>query len=114
MNLRTKVALEESIIKWKHNYKARTVDELKFAANDCPLCALFRNGYGKDSCIQCPVKLSHYGNRGVHCKNTPYESIVEHVRETSNVYEEVVSSPLRALIKEEIEFLESLLPDKTT
>ena len=107
-------AHKESITKWRRNYDARQLGDIKLAATDCALCGVYRSKepHGRDNCGACPVANS--GESREFCDNTPYGEVVRLVYDEYNVHgkddDDVVPVYIRNAIKEELDFLESLLP----
>ena len=107
-------ALKESIAKWRRNYDARQLGDIKLAASDCALCGVYlsKEPHGRNNCGACPVANS--GESREFCDNTPYMVVVRLVYDEYTVHEkddsDAVPAHIRNAMKEEIDFLESLLP----
>lgn len=107
-------AHKESIAKWRRNYDARQLGDIKLTASDCALCGVYRSKelHGRDNCGACPVANS--GEHRTFCDNTPYMEVVRLVSDEYAVHEkddsDAVPAHIRNAMKEEIDFLESLLP----
>lgn len=67
METRTRVALLESIEKWRKNTKAKTPEDYLILSEDCPLCHLFIIPNG--TCDRCPIDTATKRNR---CETTPW------------------------------------------
>ena len=107
-------ALKESIAKWRRNYDARQLGDIKLSATDCALCAAYRSKEPHDryNCGACPVANS--GESREFCDNTPYMEVVRLVRDEYIAHgkddDDEVPVYIQNAIKEELDFLESLLP----
>ena len=102
MDPKTETALRQSVEKWRKNSRVRKLGNAKVGAEHCPLCLLFNDYVNPDvgeGCNCCPVK-GRTGHAG--CVGTPYEDAEGACDEES----------FRAAAKEELAFLESLLPEQ--
>ena len=104
MPKRTLTALKESIEHWQRmsRYKKaepRKIEEQPGIAG-CSLCTVFLRREGKLTCTTCPVKISgHFG-----CGGTPYVKAY-------NAYDKHDMPAFRAAARDEVKFLQSLLPE---
>lgn len=104
MNAETLKALQGSIRKWKAIVAGNGVDK---GIKNCPLCKLFY----QDACHGCPVRRK---SGRANCINTPYENWCWSDRKGSWSREgSRIGGPYsRRCAKDEVEFLQSLLPRK--
>jgi len=103
MTLETEKALKDSIAHWERMRDNKRYEIHEYpSASDCALCKLFC--FGKSySCGGCPV-MKKTGLR--LCRNTPFQkAFLEFHGGTDERW--IVAA------NEEIEFLKSLLPEKT-
>jgi len=125
MDISTLKALQESILHWKENLaraKAEKWDDVHIHAEDCALCKMFST-HTEDTCVGCPV-ADKAGEAS--CNNTPYYDVrhsLVAIRETERAMKQRLIPPTPkalqarktiafAYIKDEVAFLESLLPKK--
>lgn len=101
MDKRTKTALEASIEHWERMYEdpigARENGEVGGSAS-CALCQEFTY------CNGCPVN-AHTG--GTACYSTPYADAASALLSVYNG--DAYTDGLKAIVKEEVDFLKSLL-----
>lgn len=100
-------ALKSSIEKWKKNSRVRDINNAKIGAENCPLCNLYLNTL--KSCERCPV-YSKTGKK--YCENTPFDSIdyFSSILDSSEKLNSSQMKEFRKVAKQEVKFLESLLP----
>lgn len=106
MRRRTLKALRQSIGKWRRNAEARTPREYTTGYGDCPLCTLFIG----DGCEGCPVREATGES---YCRGTPYGS-------ASSLWTKWAIKPdserrrvhAQRAARDEVKFLESLLPEE--
>lgn len=91
-----------SIKKWEKNAEATNPKNYKIGWKDCPLCVLFIDSL---NCEGCLVKKKT-GMGG--CNNTPY---YDAAYELNMWFDGSNGDSAREAAKEEVEFLESLLPE---
>jgi len=99
MDNRTLTALRKSITHWEENSKATDFQSITIGQDACALCQEFNNGLFP--CSGCPVK-EKTGHSG--CKGTPYDKVAS----------SITFSGSKEFALEEVAFLKSLLPEKTT
>ncbi len=107
MKKATLEALKKSIAKWKRIVRSSKAEDR--GDENCPLCKLFFDN--RPSCYGCPVLLKV----GVsHCCDTPYREWAVHgkTQHRDEVYPHRVPGckTCMKLAKEELAFLEGLLP----
>lgn len=107
MNVQTEAALRASIEHWKENLMAETFQEVNIGILNCPLCKIFWADY----CVDCPVFLM---SKQKYCEGTPYYSCSGLYSLWRAAFTEdgkiQARTAFRAAAKDEIDFLESLLP----
>lgn len=106
MNEGTKTALRASIQHWKDVANSTTLYQHGIGVKDCALCRRF-NQPGMTAyymCGGCPVK-DYTGRKG--CVGTPHEAVAA-------AQDQGDLSWFLSAAQEEVEFLESLLPDGDT
>jgi len=111
MDDKTLTALQASIKHWEDNVAARGVKSVKLGIKECALCEYF-GPFDEPSCVGCPVS-ERTGLTG--CEGTPYDDVCEAEVEWSdhprtNSYKEY----FREIAQTELDFLKSLLPEKST
>lgn len=106
MEEKTKIALQQSIIKWENNVqlcKEGSAKDITISTWTCPLCRLFYDfeDYTKETCcLGCPIKET---TNSPYCRGTPYEDVVVPV--DNEDYPALLEA-----CQAEVEFLKSLLP----
>lgn len=111
MNEKTLKALRQSVEKWRKNQEATRPGDAALGPLNCALCAMFRvvHAASEIDCSGCPVK-ERTGEDG--CGGTPYsdaqEAHSDWCCEEGNV---LLRSVFREASKDEVKFLESLLPE---
>ena len=101
----TKLALKQSIRKWRNNAVVTDVENYETGADHCPLCEL----YLMKGCQGCPI--SEKTGRAF-CLDTPYDKAMESkqgwwARRDSSHY----SAKARKAAEEMVAFLEQLLKE---
>ena len=105
MDIHTLKALEGAITKWREIAAGKKLD---LGTLDCPLCEIFytyQTEVYSCECIGCPV----YEKTGKeYCSDTPYAVWISYGgrKKTADTPKLITAA------KEEIRFLESLLPEK--
>ena len=109
MNKETLEALKKSIIKW--GKIAKSTKEMDLGSCNCGLCGLF----GGAACVGCPI-YSKTNKR--YCRDTPYTEWSHHAS-SHVINDNYFGDGLRRepgckkcliLVREELNFLKSLLP----
>ena len=111
MDEKTLEALKGSIRKWEKIVDGTGIDD---GNDNCPLCHLFLN----DWCEKCPVFQK---NNQEFCSHTPYSQWNRHHDDRHQKWEEnedgyrIIGKcrTCKKLAREELEFLQSLLPKDT-
>ena len=100
MNTKTLDALKASIVHWQENLaKAKAGERFELGPSECALCRLF---FFVGDCDGCPVKdKTGYGG----CVGTPYHKV-----RSVLLYRRQSGDDLAEATKDEVEFLQSLLP----
>ena len=109
MKKATLEALEGGIRKWQRIVRSPKAKDDGY--NNCPLCALFADDGG---CVRCPVGINTGRSQ---CDAPPYQLWLRHVRYCSAstdypLYRYPGCKTCLTLAKQELAFLESLLPKK--
>lgn len=114
MDARTLEALKASIAKWERNAVAKTPEDYHPYSDTCPLCFLFV----ENCCNGCPVADSADQS---HCEGTPWEDVPDAFdswRYYAAISSRSAASRAReaalAAAREEVAFLQSLLPVEPT
>ena len=109
MDKKTLEALKKSIVKWERIVKS--TKELDLGSVNCALCILFN----ADGCGGCPI---YKKTKKKYCRDTPHTEWTKHVID-DNYSSSYVGDGLRRkpgcreclrLVREELNFLKSLLP----
>lgn len=115
MNSKTLRALKGSIEKWKAIAAGTGVDH---ATDNCPLCAVFHvRCYGDACCVGCPVR-EHTDK--MYCMDTPFRAWFDHQYKQHEAlamdceYLKVRCPTCKSLAAQEVKFLESLVPRRTS
>lgn len=111
MNPKTSQALEASISHWYENMEmAHSGGDIEdnIYSNSCPLCREFivpdeNTGYA--DCEGCPIRTK---TGKPYCEDTPWEDIYLHFEGLNSIIKLEGDYDLINLIKNEIQFLESL------
>lgn len=108
MNKRTLKALRGSIKKWRDIADGTGIDR---GGNNCPLCKLFAGT--DDYCSGCPVRAK---TKKTDCVGTPYWKWLRLGPPDADGFgwlngKRAVSAKARAVARQELRFLESLLPE---
>lgn len=111
MNAETLKALKGSITKWRRILAGRQRDH---GGGDCPLCALYHYDGHAAFCGGCPI---HAATGGHGCNHTPHRAWLNHYydrHEKRGLYAHVVGKcrTCKKLAREQLEFLQSLLPGR--
>lgn len=110
MDEETLMALEESIQHWERNAECEDPENLEIGPRSCALCARFwfldremqTRKLDGQRCIGCPV----YERTGQwDCRGSPYEELEGNIGEWP-------AERVKAQAKAELEFLQSLLPER--
>lgn len=105
-------AINDCITKWKGVVCGT---ETERADKNCALCALYN--IGDNECAGCPVESSDKNGKRVFCYTTPYHKwndhqVVDHRCYTDiSVGRKATCEKCRQIALEEVEFLQSLLPN---
>jgi hypothetical protein len=111
MEKKTLLALRKSIKHWKDNVRlAQNGEDISISSSACALCGLFFLVYRESpettlSCYGCPI---FERTKKSYCEGTPYYNVQAIVEEGTGLFTDLVKR-----CKEEVKFLESLLPKKS-
>lgn len=104
MTTKTLKALKTTIERWERNTQLESFSLFAPGRKECALCTLF---WGS-GCAGCPVKLKTGES---NCINTPYQKIIT-AYDKKCLPQGFAPDNWRELIKAELDFLISLLPEE--